>query len=58
MGLPIPWMAQGDANDLIRFGRINNTLTSFTDKEVLIHALDERRDTYIETVFDVYRHVS
>jgi|GEM_PF-3219092 len=58
MGIPVPWMAQGDASDLIRFGRINNTLTSFTDKTAMINALNERRDVYVETVFDVYRFVS
>ena len=39
MGITVPWMAQGDANDLIRFGRLNNTLTSFTDKELLLAKL-------------------
>lgn len=58
MGITAPWMAQGDANDLIRFGRLNNTLTSFTDKKLLLEALDERKDKYFETVFDVYRYVS
>lgn len=58
MGLPAPWMAQGDAHDLIRFGRSNNTLSSFTDKNLLIEALDARRDEHVETVFDVYRFVS
>lgn len=58
MNIPTPWMAQGDASDLIRFGRINNTLTSFTDKTALIDALNQRKDEYIETVFDVYRFVA
>ncbi len=58
MGITVPWMAQGDANDLIRFGRLNNTLTSFTDKELLLAALDQRRDEHFETVFDIYRYVS
>ncbi|MCB9807267.1 hypothetical protein H6768_05315 [Candidatus Peribacteria bacterium] len=57
MNIPIPWMAQGDASDLIRFGRINNTLTSFTDKTALIEALNQRKDEHVETVFDVYRFV-
>lgn len=58
MGLPTPWLAQGNANDLIRFGRFNNTLTSFTDKNLLLEALNHRRDERVETVFDVYRFVS
>lgn len=58
MGIPTPWMAQGDANDLIRFGRVNKTLTSFTDKKLLIDALNQRKDAHVETVFDVYRYVS
>lgn len=59
MGLPNPaWMPQGDAHDLIRFGRFNRTLTSFTDKNALIEALNQRRDQHVETVFDVYRFVS
>jgi hypothetical protein len=58
MGLPTPWMAQGDAHDLIRFGRSNNTLTSFTDKNLLLEALNRRRDEHVETVFDVYRFAS
>jgi len=59
MGLSAPsWMPQGDAHDLIRFGRFNRTLTSFTDKKALIEALDQRRDQHVETVFDVYRFVT
>jgi len=59
MGLPNPsWMPQGDAHDLIRFGRFKRTLTSFTDKKALIEALNERRDQHVETVFDVYRFVT
>lgn len=58
MGISSPWMAQGDAHDLIRFGRFNRTLTSFTDKNELIEALNQRRDQHVETVFDVYRFVT
>lgn len=56
-GAPHSWMAQGDANDLIRFGRHNRTLTSFSNKKLIIEALNARKDTFVETVFDVYRHV-
>lgn len=58
MGLSTPWLAQGDAHDLIRFGRSNNTLSSFTDKTLLLAALNDRRDEHVETVFDMYRFVS
>ncbi len=58
MGIPSAEIARGDANDLIRSGRIYGTLTSFTDKEALLGALTERHDTYVETVFDVYRFVA
>jgi len=57
MGIALPWLAQGDAHDLIRFGRINNTLHSFSDKKLLIDGLNSRRDEHVETVFDVYRFV-
>lgn len=52
-----PFIAQGDANDLIRFGRINNTLTSFIDHAALIEELNFRKVNSFETVFDIYRHV-
>jgi hypothetical protein len=55
-GIYAPKIAQGDANDLIRFGRINKTLQSFS-REKLIQALNERKYTSFETVFDIYRHV-
>ena len=58
MGIALPWVAQGDAHDLIRFGRVNNTLQSFTDKKILINTLNARRDEHVETVFDVYRFVA
>lgn len=58
MGIYAPRIAQGDASDLIRFGRFNKTLTSFTDKNALLDALNDRRDVSVETVFDVYRFVS
>ena len=57
MGIPSIEIARGDANDLIQSGRIYGTLTSFTEKEVLLDALTERHDTHVETVFDVYRFV-
>jgi hypothetical protein len=52
-----PKIAQWDANDLIRFGRTHNTLTSFTPAD-LIAGLNVRRDSSEETVFDIYRHVA
>lgn len=52
-----PWVAQGDALDLIHFGKVNNTLTSFTDKNMIIPALNQRRADFFETVFDIYRYV-
>jgi hypothetical protein len=57
MGVPSTDIARGDANDLIRSGRIYGTLTSFTQKEALLDALTERHNAYVETVFDVYRFV-
>lgn len=57
MGVPSTDIARGDANDLIRSGRIYGTLTSFTEKEILLDTLTERHDAHIETVFDVYRFV-
>lgn len=56
-GLNVSWMPQGDANDLIRFGRHNRTLTPFSEKKNIIEALNQRKDAFVETVFDVYRHV-
>lgn len=50
-------IARGDANTLIQLGRAYNTLTSF-QKDTLLTALDERHDTHVETVFDVYRFVA
>jgi len=50
-------IARGDAADLVKFGRVYETLTSFSDKDELIAALYERYDAHIETVFDVYRFV-
>lgn len=58
MGVSPTWMAQGDANDLIRFGRFNGTLTSFTEKQAFLDALDSRKNDHMETVFDVYRFVA
>ena len=52
-----PFIAQGDANDLIKFGRANNTLTSFFDHKALIDELNKRKLNSFETVFDAYRHV-
>jgi len=57
MGISSSWMAQGDANDLIRFGELNHTLTSFTDKKAFVAALDARKAEFFETVFDIYRRV-
>lgn len=51
-------IARGDANELIRFGRAGNTLTSFTIKEDLLRALEERFEEHVETVFDMYRFVA
>ncbi len=51
-------IARGDANELIRFGRADNTLTSFTVKEDFLMALEVRHEAYMETVFDVYRFVA
>lgn len=53
-----PSITQGDANDLIRFGKINKTLSSFTDKKAFVDALNTRKTQFFETVFDAYRHVS
>lgn len=50
-------IARGDANQLIRLGRAYDTLTSFTEKEALLSGLQDRYDTHVETVFDVYRFV-
>ncbi len=58
MSISSDTIARGDANELIQFGRINNTLTSFTEKEKLLTALKDRKDEYVETVFDVYRFVA
>lgn len=58
MGVAPDFIARGDANELIRFGRAGNTLTSFTDKTQLIEALNERYNVHVETVFDVYRFVA
>lgn len=57
LDIPNPWIAQGDALDLIEFGKYNHTLTSFPDKYDVIPALDRRRIDFYETVFDVYRYV-
>lgn len=58
MNVASDMIARGDANDLIRFGKINETLTSFVDKNILLQALDERYEEHVETVFDVYRFVA
>jgi hypothetical protein len=58
MGITLPPVAQGDAHDLIRSGRSNNILQSFTDKKILLDTLNVRRDEHVETVFDVYRFVA
>jgi hypothetical protein len=50
-------IVRGDANDLIRSGRIHESLTSFAKKDTLLAALTERHNHSIETVFDVYRFV-
>ncbi len=57
LGMTNSWVAQGDANDLIQYGRFNRTLTSFKDKKSIIEALNQRKTDFVETVFDVYRHV-
>ncbi len=51
-----PWIAQGDASDLILYGRLNKTLASFS-KEEIIPALEKRYRENFETLFDVYRFV-
>lgn len=55
LGGSIHQIYQGNATDLIIRGMSERTLKSFDTKKSLIAALNERKDTHIETVFDVYR---